>query len=111
MKIRSEYKENIIGKMDKQINKGYDKYGTTLEHNVGLNMEQRLVHLQEELIDGLFYTEHLISKYRGDRKHIEELIAIVSSMMIELPLIQDENTREIFLDIAKRLNAVVKEMI
>lgn len=109
--MRNEYRNEIMRKMDAQIEKGLNKYGTTLEQNTGLSMEERLVHLQEELIDGLFYVEHLIAKDRQSTKHKQDLIGVISQMMVQLPMIQNEDTREIFLDIAKQFNGVVKEMI
>lgn len=50
---------NITKINERQEAKGLDKYGMTLESNTGLTMEQRIEHLQEELIDGLKYAEHL----------------------------------------------------
>ena len=52
------YRQNIIEKIDGQIEKGKSKYGQVLEDN-DLTMDEKLDHLQEELIDGLFYIEHL----------------------------------------------------
>lgn len=43
----------------RQEEKGLGKYGQPLEENVTLNREQRIEHLEEELIDGLKYCEHL----------------------------------------------------
>lgn len=43
----------------KQERKGVAKYGQTLEDNVTLSREQRIEHLEEELIDALKYCEHL----------------------------------------------------
>lgn len=53
------YRDNIIALMDKQAKKGMDKYGQTLEENNTLSTEQRIEHLQEELIDAMQYCEHL----------------------------------------------------
>ena len=61
---QSTYRKNIIEKMDKQIQKGIDKYGTTLEQNDWLKTIDRIVYLQEELIDALVYSEHIISKLK-----------------------------------------------
>lgn len=58
----SVYRENIISKLDKQIQKGIDKYGTTLEQNTWFTALDRLTYLQEELIDALVYTEHIMAK-------------------------------------------------
>ena len=61
---QSTYRKNIIEKMDSQIQKGIDKYGTTLEQNDWLKTIDRIVYLQEELIDALVYSEHIISKLK-----------------------------------------------
>ena len=61
---QSIYRKNIINKIDKQIQKGIDKYGTTLEQNNWLKTIDRIVNLQEELIDALVYSEHIIAKLK-----------------------------------------------
>ena len=61
---QSTYRKNIIDKMDRQIQKGIDKYGTTLEQNDWLKTIDRIVYLQEELIDALVYSEHIIAKLK-----------------------------------------------
>ena len=61
---QSIYRKNIINKIDKQIQKGIDKYGTTLEQNNWLKTIDRIVYLQEELIDALVYSEHIIAKLK-----------------------------------------------
>lgn len=43
----------------RQEEKGLAKYGQALEDNTTLTREQRIEHLEEELIDGLKYCEHL----------------------------------------------------
>lgn len=60
----TRYIKNIILLLNKQANKGIDKYGVTLEDNTTLSTEQRIEHLQEELIDGLQYCEHLKAVYK-----------------------------------------------
>lgn len=60
----TRYIKNIILLLNKQANKGIDKYGVTLEDNTTLSTEQRIEHLQEELIDGLQYCEHLKEVYK-----------------------------------------------
>lgn len=65
--LRTELKVNIgngywmnICKMNAhQEAKGLEKYGEPLEENTTLTTVQRIEHLQEELIDGLKYCEHL----------------------------------------------------
>lgn len=53
------YWQNVCELNEKQDRKGVEKYGQTLEENVTLSTEQRIEHLQEELIDALKYCEHL----------------------------------------------------
>lgn len=55
----SDYWENICKLNAKQEIKGRSKYGVSLEDNTTLTRKQRIEHLEEELIDGLKYCEHL----------------------------------------------------
>lgn len=55
----SYYWENICKLNAKQEIKGKSKYGVPLEENTTLTRKQRIEHLEEELIDGLKYCEHL----------------------------------------------------
>ena len=54
----NNYRRNIIAKIDKQISKGINKYGQKLEEN-DISMKEKLNHLEEELVDALFYIQHL----------------------------------------------------
>ena len=73
------YRQNIIDKIDKQIEKGVNKYGQKLEDN-NLTRDEKLTHLQEELIDALFYIEHLREKnkikWRSFEYELEEKIEL-----------------------------------
>lgn len=53
------YWNNICKLNAKQEEKGNKKYGVPLEENTTLTRKQRIEHLEEELIDGLKYCEHL----------------------------------------------------
>lgn len=53
------YWQNICLINARQEAKGKEKYGEPLEDNTTLTTVQRIEHLQEELIDGLKYAEHL----------------------------------------------------
>lgn len=53
------YQEAVERLIDRQIKKGIDKYGVTLDENKTLTAAQRIEHLEEELADGLMYCEHL----------------------------------------------------
>lgn len=56
------YWERITKMYEKQRRKGIETYGMTLEQNTALNTLERLEYLEEELIDGLMYIEHLKEK-------------------------------------------------
>lgn len=53
------YWKNVCDLQQKQTDKGIRTYGQTLEENTELNMIDRLTYLEEELIDGLMYIEHI----------------------------------------------------
>lgn len=53
------YAARIKEKIRQQVKKGREKYGVTLDQNETLTTRQRIEHLEEELIDGLMYCEHL----------------------------------------------------
>lgn len=56
---RQKYWENICKIQKSQTDKGIEKYGQVLEENLKMNMQERLRYLEEELIDGLMYIEHI----------------------------------------------------
>lgn len=58
------YQQRIEERIEAQVAKGRAKYGVTLEDNVTLTEAQRIEHLEEELIDGLMYCEHLAAAGR-----------------------------------------------
>lgn len=60
--MENPYWENIQKIAEKQRNKGIKCYGQGLEDNQSLNTEETITYLQEELIDGLMYCEHVKSK-------------------------------------------------
>lgn len=53
------YWDNITKMYEKQRKKGIETYGQTLEDNHSLTDIERLEYLEEELIDGLMYIEHI----------------------------------------------------
>ena len=53
------YWTNICKLNERQESKGKAKYGQNLEENTTLSTPQRIEHLEEELLDGLKYCEHL----------------------------------------------------
>ena len=52
--------------MDKQTEKGIKKYEAPLSEYPEMDIERRLLHLAEEIIDGLFYIEHLLEWVRNE---------------------------------------------
>lgn len=56
---KPSYWENVCEINRRQEEKGLSKYGQTLEDNSTLMTNQRIEHLEEELIDALKYAEHL----------------------------------------------------
>ena len=64
MTNQNPYWNNINELSQKQREKGISKYGAGLEDNTVLNHEQCVTYLQEELVDGLMYCEHLKAKLK-----------------------------------------------
>ena len=60
------YRTAINQLLDRQEQKGIDKYGVTLDQNTTLTDAQRVEHLEEELVDALMYCEHLKAGISGD---------------------------------------------
>lgn len=54
-----DYWQNVCDIQRRQVNKGIRHYGQQLEDNTGMSVHDRLTYLEEELIDGLMYIEHL----------------------------------------------------
>lgn len=65
--MKPVYQQRIEERIAAQVAKGREKYGVTLEDNGTLTEAQRIEHLEEELIDGLMYCEHLaaVGRERG----------------------------------------------
>ena len=59
LELSTNYWENVCDIQRKQTAKGIETYGQTLEQNTDLDPIQRLTYLEEELIDGLMYIEHI----------------------------------------------------
>jgi hypothetical protein len=56
---KKSYWANICKMQKKQTEKGLKKYGQILEENTDMTILERLEYLEEELIDGLMYLEHI----------------------------------------------------
>jgi rubredoxin len=67
------YRKKIIERLDRQTQKGIDKYGETLDKN-SLTFEDRWEYLAEELTDVLVYTEHFITYLRPFGIVIDDLL-------------------------------------
>lgn len=64
-KSNNPYWSNITDMYLKQRRKGIETYGQTLENNIELNSEDRIIMVQEELIDALMYLEHIKTLLKG----------------------------------------------
>lgn len=59
MNSKKKYWSRICKIQERQTQKGLNKYGQILEENTSLTPLERIEYLEEELIDGLMYIEHL----------------------------------------------------
>lgn len=64
--IANPYWERICKLSEKQREKGMKTYGQGLEDNP-LSIMERLTYLEEELIDGLMYIEHIKAYLEGNK--------------------------------------------
>lgn len=62
---RPDYWGEVCKIQKRQTEKGVKKYGRRLEDNHELTMTERLEYLEEELIDGLMYIEHIKAAFRN----------------------------------------------
>lgn len=70
---RPDYWAEICKIQARQTEKGLSKYGQRLEDNETLDIIERLEYLEEELIDGLMYIEHIKAELRPRRVEIGEV--------------------------------------
>jgi hypothetical protein len=56
--MKDKIVQQVVSKYTERSDRGYQKYGTTLEEN---NRDSYLKHLQEELMDATLYIEKLIT--------------------------------------------------
>lgn len=61
---RSGYWANVCAIQKRQTDKGIERYGQRLEDNKSLSPVERLEYLEEELIDGLMYIEHIKALFK-----------------------------------------------
>lgn len=69
---KSDYWSNICKMQKKQTEKGIKTYGQSLEDNASMTIFDRLEYLEEELIDGLMYIEHIKEKLYQFRDLLNE---------------------------------------
>ena len=62
--MKDKIVQQVVDKYQERSDRGYQKYGTTLEEN---NKDSYLKHLQEELMDATLYLEKLITLEREVR--------------------------------------------
>lgn len=63
---RPDYWAEVCKIQARQTEKGLAKYGQRLEDNENLGIIERLEYLEEELIDGLMYIEHIKAALRKE---------------------------------------------
>jgi hypothetical protein len=59
--MKDQIVQQVINKYTERSDRGYQKYGTTLEDN---NKDNYLKHLQEELMDATLYLEKLMTQHQ-----------------------------------------------
>lgn len=111
MDRKSIYKGIINNKIDKQIGKGLAKYNTMLEGNQSLTLPKRIDHLSEELIDALFYIEHLKVANSKNDKYKEIVIDAVGSLIYLVTKVEDTELKDEMIESIKAINNAVKDMI
>lgn len=59
--MKDQIVQQVVNKYTERSDRGYQKYGTTLQEN---NKDNYLKHLQEELMDATLYLEKLMTQYQ-----------------------------------------------
>ena len=72
IKLKADYWRNICEMQKRQTEKGIEHYGQPLEDNTSMTIFDRLEYLEEELIDGLMYIEHIKEKLYQFRDLLNE---------------------------------------
>jgi len=73
----SKIEELVIEKIRGRAEVGKSKYGTTMERS-DLDVEAWLIHLQEELMDGVVYVEKLLDEIRDFKALISEVGEVIN---------------------------------
>lgn len=63
----SKIEDRVSEKLLSRAERGFSKYGVTMERE-DLSKEEWLIHLQEELLDGAVYIEKLLEVLRDVKK-------------------------------------------
>lgn len=69
---KPDYWSNICEMQKRQTEKGIKTYGQSLEDNTSMTIFDRLDYLEEELIDGLMYIEHIKAKLYQFKELVDE---------------------------------------
>lgn len=72
---QQHYWKRVCALQEKQTNKGIEKYGQILEDNKVLTPLERVTYLEEELIDGLMYCEHLKQLIQDNGEAVDDVYA------------------------------------
>ena len=73
----SKIEELVIEKIRGRAEVGKSKYGVTMERS-DLDVEAWLIHLQEEMMDGVVYVEKLLSEIRDFKAVISRFEEVVN---------------------------------
>jgi hypothetical protein len=106
---KDPYKQSIIDRLDRQNNKGLEKYQIALHENKDLRIGERFEHLAEELTDGLNYIEHAKALMIDCEDYVLEAISMIAVIALDLP--QNSKTRNQLTNLVENyLNPVAKAM-
>jgi hypothetical protein len=108
--MKGYYKQIIMDRIDKQIEKGLNKYGQTLEDNQDMTTLDRIDYLAEELVDGLQYIEHLKVQYKQNNNYRMDIIETVGMMILLTSRIKDDEVREGIIKGLRLINDSVRKM-
>ena len=92
----ADYWANVCEIQERQTKKGISKYGQRLEDNESLSPIERLEYLEEELIDGLMYIEHIKAVLR------------VHELGVSVPVEDLKKTRDFLDGVIRKAEEVVK---
>lgn len=98
--------KQVVDKFNQRSKVGIKKYGTTLEEN---NTDNFLVHLQEELMDAILYTQKIISQKNEDiEKAKDKLIEVLYCQVVDLSMMSKIELGDDVIKEIKRLKKIIK---